>query len=354
MTKALLRPLYIRLFAITIISCLGMIIYSNTFNCSFHFDDKIYIVNNYVIKNIHDLLSHWQFYPCRFITFLSIAVNYHFNGLNVFGYHLFNLGIHLTSAVLVWWLALLTFSTPVMKKDKITQHADLIALFAGLLFVSHPLQTEAVTYIWQRAASMMALFYLASICLYVKSRLLQAENPNSGLAKFYYIFSLIMAVAAMFTKENAVTLPLMILLYEISFLKVKKDLNWRGLVPFLITLSIIPLTILLTRSAKFLEIQGFVGKGIPSFSNYLLTQFRVIVTYIRLIFLPLNQNISYDYPISKNIFEWPLLINFLFLASILYFAKYLFSKYRLLSFSIFWFFLTLLPESSLFPIKEII
>ena len=66
----------------------------------------------------------------------------------------------------------MTLSTPAMKENKITQHANLIALFAGLVFVSHPIQTEAVTYIWQRAASMAALFYLASLCFYVKSRLL--------------------------------------------------------------------------------------------------------------------------------------------------------------------------------------
>ena len=65
---------------------------------------------------------------------------------------------------------LLTFSTPVIKVEKIARHANIIALLAGLVFVSHPVQIEAVTYIWQRAASMATLFYLASLCFYVKSR----------------------------------------------------------------------------------------------------------------------------------------------------------------------------------------
>ena len=94
--------------------------------------------------------------------------------------------------------------------------------------------------------------------------------------------------------------------------------------------------------------------GHISSMQYLLTQFRVMVTYIRLLFLPLNQNLDYDYPISQSLFELPTLISFLFLIIILFFAKRLFSKYRLVSFSIFWFFLTLLPESSLFPIKDVI
>jgi len=157
--------------SIILITCLGIIIYSNTFNCSFHYDDFHYIVDNPFISNLRNLLIHWEFYPCRFITFLSIAINHHFSKFNVFGYHVFNLGLHVVSAILIWWLTILTLSTPGMKKNKISEHADLIALFAGLIFVSHPLQTEAVTYIWQRSTSMAALFYLTSLCLYVKARL---------------------------------------------------------------------------------------------------------------------------------------------------------------------------------------
>jgi tetratricopeptide (TPR) repeat protein len=93
--------------------------------------------------------------------------------------------------------------------------------------------------------------------------------------------------------------------------------------------------------------------GISSF-QYLLTQTRVMVTYIRLIFLPLNQNIYYDYSVSKNFFELPVLSSLLFIMTVLYFAKSLFLKYRILSVSIFWFFLTLLPESSFLPIKDVI
>ena len=103
----------------------------------------------------------------------------------------------------------------------------------------------------------------------------------------------------------------------------------------------------------FKRSKAFTGPTGISPMHYLLTQFRVMVTYIRLVFLPLNQNLDYDYPISKSIFELPTLISFLFLISILFFAKRLFSKYRLVSFSIFWFFLTLLPESSLFPLKDV-
>ena len=340
----------IRLLAVTAIFCLGTVVYSNAFKGAFQFDDNIYIVGNPDIRTFHHLLENWASYPCRFVVFLSLSLNYHFNGLHVFGYHLFNLVVHLLSAFFVWWFVLLTLSTPAMKRNTITPHADLIALLAGLIFVSHPLQTEAVTYMWQRCASMAALFYLASLCFYIKSRL-----PASSRARnIYYTGSFLMAVVAMFTKENTITLPFMIVLYEISFFEVKK-INWKQLSPFLLALLIIPLTIFLAHAPQFQAIREF-EKSPEAISpwHYLLTQFRVIVTYTRLLLVPINQNIDYDYAISRNILELPTLISFLFLAGIFYTAIRLFANWRLLSFSILWFFLTLSLESSLFPLKCVI
>ena len=232
--------------------------------------------------------------------------------------------------------------------NKITQSANFMALFAGLIFVSHPVQTESVTFIWQRAASMATMFYLASLCFYIQSRLMRDSV-------IYYIGALITTMMAMFTKEISITLPLMILIYEVMFLKDKRSLNWRRLSPFLLAIFIIPLITLLTHSARVPYIQG--SPELPEGTSpvqYMLTQLRVMVTYTRLAFIPLNQNFDYDYPISKSIFEAPTLFSFLFLIVILYAARRLYPKYRLISFSIFWFFLNLLPESAPFPVKDVI
>jgi protein O-mannosyl-transferase len=178
-----LKPSHLKPLIIIAICCLGIAIYSNTFNSSFHLDDYDSITDNPAIKNIRAPLNIWGFWPTRFITYLSLALNYHLHKLDVFGYHLFNLAVHLGSSILVWWLMLLTFSTPALKGQKIARHAKMISFFAGLLFVSHPLQTQAVTYIVQRAVSMAALFYLASLSLYVKSRLLEYEKPALRLRR---------------------------------------------------------------------------------------------------------------------------------------------------------------------------
>jgi len=334
-----------------IIPCWGIAVYINTFHCSFQFDDRVFIIDNIAIRNIANLQSLWNYYPCRFITFVSLALNYHFGQLNVFGYHLFNLAIHLSAALLVWWLVHLTLSCPVMKNNKITKHAEMIALFSGLVFVSHPLQTEAVTYIWQRSTSMAAMFYLASLCLYVKSRLLR-HSQREGSETIFYAGSLLAAISAMFTKENAITLPLVILLYE-NFFLFKKGVRGslkcpQAAIPFLCTLLIIPLTMIFNTGTAPKE-----AVNIPPF-DYLMTQFRVMLTYIRLLIVPINQNLDYDYPIVKNIFEPPVLLSISCLGLIVWSAKRLFANYRLISFSICWFFLTLLPESSLLPLQDVI
>lgn len=350
-----IKKRYFSLCSIALIGLLGFAIYSNTLTSSFHFDDEKIIVTNLSIRNLQDLGVIWNIWATRFITHLTLAINYRLGELDVTGYHFFNIFIHLSSAIAIWWLVMLTLSTPAMKDQKIAKHSGLIALFAGLLFVAHPIQTEAVTYIVQRAASMATMFYLASIGLYAKSRLLEIENPPSGSARLYYLASLIVGILAMFTKEIAITLPLAICLYEFSFLKTQGRFRWRRIIPFLFILWIIPLTMLAHQSLYFKEIQNEAeaNAGIAPF-EYLFTQFRVLVTYLRLVFFPLNQNLDYDYRISRTFFEPAVLGSLGLILFILATAVRLFQKYKIISFGLFWFFLTLLPESSLMPIRDVI
>lgn len=343
-----------KIFALIVLCCIGAAIYSNTFQSAFYFDDEDSIVKNINIRNLNNLRTIWDYFPTRFITYLSLAFNYHFHKLNVFGYHLFNLAVHLGGGILVWLLTLLTLSTPEMKNKGIAAHAKPIALFSGLVFITHPIQTQAITYIIQRTASLAAFFYLGSLTLYVKARLIKEEARGHGAYGLYYFGALSFAVLAMFTKEFAITLPFALLLYEVSFLKTKNR-AWGNLLPFFITLPIIPLTMAATKSVNFAEMRLLdqPAAGIAPW-NYFITQFRVIITYIRLLFIPLNQNVDYDYPIARSMAEVPVLLSLILIIIILITAFRIFSKQRLISFGIFWFFLTLLPESSIIPIRDVI
>jgi hypothetical protein len=314
---------YFNLLAIILICLLGITIYSNTLHSPFHLDDEFSITDNFSIRNISNIKAIWKIWPPRFISNLSLAINYHFGKLDVRGYHAFNIFIHLLSAIAVWWLVLLILSSPAMRDTNIAKSKDIMALFAGLIFVSHPIQTQGVTYIIQRTTSLAALFYILSVCLYAKSRL----SHKSAKSLYYYVSSLAFAILAMFTKEFTATLPIAIILYEMSFLKDDKKIRWKYLSPFFVLLFLIPVTMLLAKPVLYIKEKTL---GIP-LSNYLFTQFRVIVTYIRLLILPINQNVDYDYRISKSPFEAPVLFSLLFLAAIFSAALVLHRRHRLMS-----------------------
>lgn len=350
-----MKPLSYCIFAVILLTLAGFFVYSNTFSSPFHFDDYFSIVANTSIRSLPALKEIWDFWPTRFLAYYSLALNYHYGKLDVAGYHWVNLAAHIISGVLVWWLTLMIFLTPGLESTAGNKSARILAFFSGLLFVVHPVQAQAVTYIIQRTTSLAVLFYLAGIAFYAKARILQYDK-NARLARnIFYYASLIAAVAAMFTKETAITFPFAIVLYEFCFFRKGKNIDWKPVIPFLLTLFVIPLTMLATHSVNFLEMHRAVEPASDiSPLNYLLTEFRVLATYLRLLFLPFNQNLDYDYAIAKSLTELNTLASLSLLAIIFVIAIKLFRRHGLISFSIFWFFLTLLPESSIIPIKDVI
>jgi Flp pilus assembly protein TadD len=348
---------------------LGVLTYSGTFHVPFVFDDVYSISDNPIIKDLANFISRpdgYAAYSNRYIGYLTFALNYRLGGLDVRGYHIVNLAIHLINALLVYLLVILTFKTDRLKNSSIAGSAGFIALFAAALFVAHPVETQAVTYIVQRLASLAALFYLAALVFFIKARAALGREKTGRLAVvFFYFLSLLSAALAMKTKEIALTLPLIVLLYELFFLegRVKKRLLF--LLPMLITFLIIPLSMISIREPAGLLLSAInkasTNSNLPRL-DYLFTQFNVVVTYLRLIFLPVNQQFDYDYPISHSLFEPHtlgslILLMCLFGAAILIFMR---SRkggdgaLRLVSFGILWFFITLSVESSVIPIKDVI
>ena len=353
---------------ILLISILGLLAYSNTFHVPFHLDDTPNIVANYKLR---DLSNSWPPSESRWFGFLTFALNYYFGGLNTIGYHVVNLIIHIFNAILVYLFVMLTFKTPFFssqqsevsnqKKQTLLHPFTYLPLFIALLFVSHPIQTQAVTYIVQRFTSLATMLYLLSLVTYIKSRLSTLPATRYTL----YAVSLISAILAMKTKEIAFTLPVVIALYEFMFFEGKIKNKNLYLIPILLAILIIPLSIInvdkpIGDAIGELREASQETEEIPRWS-YLFTQLRVIVTYIRLLFLPINQNLDYDYPLYNSFSNPQVFLSFLFLLIILalgiyllYAKRYTLSATRLISFGIFWFFITLSVESSIIPIRDVI
>jgi hypothetical protein len=340
--------LYMLIIVIT-----GIIAYSNSFDCSFHFDDTDNISNNKFIRNL-DLSAIWNYSHYRFLPNLSFALNFHFHRLDIWGYHLINLLIHLINALLVFGLVRLISSTPMMKGHPMQKQAANISFFAALLFVAHPLATQSVTYIVQRMASMVTLFYLLALLFYIKGRI-----SNGSTRIVYFIGTIISAFCALVSKENSYTLPLTIGLTELIFFR---ELNFR--IIFKQKWFGLSLVLLIAFGIfVFLQFGSSINTRPPAFTNefreitrvsYLLTQFTVIPKYIQLLLLPMNQNMDYDWPLYHSVLQWQVLLGLLFILGLLGWGFYQLNKNRLYAYGIFFFFMTLMVESSIVPIDDLI
>jgi tetratricopeptide (TPR) repeat protein len=395
-TDVFSRPL----FHLLLIIVLSILVYSNTFHVPFQFDDKPNIVENPIVMDLKyfaqpseaGFLSdtfQYNVFIRRFVGHLSFALNYKAHGLDVRGYHVANLLIHIINGILLYSLVVLSFRTPWLRDSSIMNNSRLVALFSALLFVSHPVQTQAVTYIVQRLASLATMFYLMSLVFYVGWRLrTEARSSESGVWKKYafFILSLVSTVLAMKTKEITFTLPLVITLYEFLFFTGKVKMRLLRLMPFLLAMLIIPLTYIwlysdidkpvgemMTDADEFTTVQKI------SRTDYLLTEQRVLVTYLRLLVFPAGQSFDYKYPIYHSFLEPPVCLSFLLLLIIICLGLYLFFRsrvsengpefgvwrsdmhssfiahrsLRLIAFGIFWFFLTISVESSIIPLHVI-
>jgi tetratricopeptide (TPR) repeat protein len=356
-----------RLPHIILVVLVGLLAYWNSFDASFHFDDFHNIADNRIIKDLRYFLDTSEaedFYMYdslrnRYVGYLSFALNYRISGLDVRGFHITNLAIHILNGVMVYLLVILVFRTPFMEGSRLRDRSGLIAFFSALLFVSHPIQTQAVTYIVQRFASLTAMFYLLSTVSYIAFRLTESRKRRSIL----YVLALLSAVLAMKTKQIAFTLPIAVSLCEFSFFRTSLRKRALYLVPLFLTVLLIPLSVIdLDKpiGETMGELDEFPRTEEISVYDYLLTEFRVVVTYLRLLVLPINQNLYYDYPTYHSLVDPQVLLSFLLLMSLfllgvlLYFrSRNTHNESRLVAFGIFWFFLALSVESSIIPLYPI-
>lgn len=347
-------------FNISLIALTTLLCYSNSFAVPFVFDDIVNIVNNPSIRNISNFFKPLQ--PSdfehdfilkgtvtRFIGYLSFALNYELHGLEVWGYHAFNLLIHIVSAVGVYCLVILLMQS---QSGFSQQDKRLVAIFTALLFACHPIQTQAVTYIVQRFASLASMFYVLAVVFYLLYRQRHALT--------FYLLSLLCTVSAMKTKEIAFTLPFMLVAVEYIFCEGSFKRRIIMLLPFLASVLIIPLSIIDTSDSitQSLAEASQLEKGISRL-DYLLTQFSVIVKYLQLLILPIGQNLDHDHPVLKSLSDvwlYLLLLTCLGAMAVIALFKGIRQKnlsYTLMGFGIIWFFVTLSIESSIIPITDV-
>ena len=366
-----------------IIIVLGALLYANSLQVPFYLDDYREIVNSQIIKSFSYFINYHSSggigsLISRSFGYLTFLLNYQIGGLNVVGYHLVNSAIHIISALLVYRIVSLTLLTPYFAdgRDKKTagNRAGFIAFFAALLFVAHPLQTQAVTYIIQRFASLAALLYMLSLSCYIRARLITNEPGKSNFACLaWFTAAIVSGLLALMTKQNAFTLPLMVILFEMMFFPgdIKKKIRNLGIlfaaavagVAIIIAASGKPVSVLFASLDRATTVEPDITR-----LDYLATQMRVLVTYLRLLIFPAGQQLDYSYAISSGFLNTDVLLSGALLCALFLAAVYclLLSRrkesrygdaaqlFRIIAFGIFWFFITMLIESSIIPITDVI
>lgn len=350
---------------------LGFILYNDALRAPFVYDDKGYILQNEAIRS----LSGIDISGTRYLGFLSFALNYAVGGLEPFDYHLVNLLIHIANAILVFFLVSSIADTPYLcateGKGPQKETALAIAAVVSLVFLAHPLQTQAVTYVTQRFTSLATMFYLLAVLLYARARTgaWKDEGGRNLKGKAAYGLSLVFTLMAMKTKEISFTIPFAILIYDWVFFRGSSEPGAVGRrIPYYFLLLVIPLSIIVpeyfptdtgsvTDTLRRLQVQE--AAGLPR-DVYTFTQFNVIVTYMKLLVFPAGLAIDHSYRLSSSLFEPATLTSFLFLAALLLSAIVLsLSKRRMgvyaafYTFGILWFFNGLMVESFLVPIQDV-
>lgn len=357
--------LYSRLLLIVV---MGFAAYSNIFGMPFNFDDAANI-NTSVVREFNIEGFKAAFQSRRAFGIFTFQINYYLFRDNLIGYHLTNIVIHIGAALLVYAMTSLLIRTPYWDKNLAVAATDRtlpVPFFAALLFVVHPVQTQAVTYIVQRFASLATLLFVAAIVCYLKARIGQQFSQRSILRESaWFAGAGVALLLAVWTKEIAYTCPLAIVLVELLFFELT-----RGKIVKLMLAALAAGTLVVIRlSSAGMSLDKVISKlddltrvqTITSRSDYLLTQLRVIVTYLRLLLIPINQSVDYDYTLSHSFFEWKVSVSFLLLLTIFCFSLWLITVsrngnpyFRLSAFGILWFFLTLSVESSVLPIIDLI
>lgn len=336
---------------------LAFLIYSNTFGTPFVFDDRLHIPDNPHIRLTEldpegiiaaGFKSHAKHRP---VANISFALNYYFHQYDVAGYHLTNIFIHILTAIFVWLLVKNTLLTPSLRSKY--QHAGTIAFFAALLWLAHPLQTQSVTYIVQRMNSLAAMFYVLSLVLYVKGRLAGQDAKKTWP---WYIGCVIAGLLALASKQIAATLPLFIFLYEWFFFQDLSRTWLRRRLPYFMAIVFICVLVGLVYLGPnpFERLTRPYARRHFTMPERLLTQFRIVIFYISLLFYPhpARLNLDHDFAISHSLINPPTtLLCLALILGLIALAVWLAKKERLLSFCILWFFGNLVIESSIIGLE---
>ena len=324
---------------LSVIAVFAIVAYLNSFSNEFLYDDEHYVVNNPFIKDLSHLKEIFttnivagsgqrsNFYrPLQLVAYLIV---YHIFGLNIFGFHLLNLFLHLSNAFLIYFITLALFS----RKE--------ISFAAALLFVVHPIHTEAITYMNGTADPLAACFGLLSLLLYLRS------DRKMGC----YLVSLICFAAALLSKETIVIVPLIIIALDLYRKEALRRRVVRYIPYFCILFAYLLARLTIFNFTHSLNLFSESNIYTDHLSYRIYTFLAGLVEYYKLLLFPLY--LKYDRALVVFIrpFTHLIVISIFLLLSFAVLAYRSFRNKRIIFLGIIWFFISLAPMSGIIPIN---
>jgi len=314
----------------------ALVYYNSLFGEFTNWDDPMLVVENEAIRGlslaqIGHLFSHpvnGTYLPLRA---LSYAVDYRLWGLSPAGYHLGNIALHAATSALAYLVALRLGGS------------QLGAIVAGLVFAAHPVHTEGAAWISGRKEVLCGLFFFACFLAYMR---LVAQGSWRG-----YVATLALMALAGLSKGTAITLPLVFVLYDFCFRTPVARSGWRAqaahYVPFF-ALDAVLFAVHLTVGRSAGVVQHYHG---GSMASNLLTMLKALLSYLRLLLLPIHQCARYHYPPVRPALSGEVVGLLLIGGVLLALGVWLLKRRGLPSFAVWWFALNLLPVSNIVPIS---
>jgi hypothetical protein len=355
--------------ALALLCVTSLIVYAPSFLVPFQFDDYGRLANNAALQAGEFLAALTWLGNSRLLPSLTLWFDYQLYGDDPTGYHLLNLAMHLIAACGVFALAAALCATPRLRGRWTPGGALVLATVAALLFAVHPVQTEAVTYIIQRAAVMAAAFYIWAAVCFVRGR----NRANAGAlsaARPLYVATAVLGLAALLSKENAATLPLVLLAAEwIFFARPRRRVLLAGAAVLpLLSLAVLALKawlwspLLSNGEERFrfwqrmvLAVTGYATgstlTATPPTAVYALTQAIVIPRYLLLLIAPWGLNVDHDVPLQSGL-SAAVVVGLLIVLGLIVAAIVAARRAPLIGFGLWWFLLALTVESSLVPLSD--
>ena len=324
-----------------LIALAGILAYANSLSGPFLPDDENSIVRNGSIRDVGSSLAPPRETPVagRPLVNLTFALNYAAGGLDVRGYHLVNIAIHGAAAFVLFGIVRRTLLLPKLRERCGAASANL-ALACALIWVVHPLQTEAVNYLSERTESLMGLFYLLTLYCSIRG----SDPKKRGLTPLWRAAAIAVCAAGMACKESMVTAPVVVVLYDRVFLFDSFRAAFRARRGFYAGLSAswLVLAALMASTPR-----TSVGFGSSPWV-YLLNQAQLVARYFWLSIWP--RGLVLDYGLPRPLTLGDAIVPGAFVVTLIAATAVALRYAPMIGFLGAWCFFTLAPTSSIVPI----